>query len=67
MSDPLDKTTTAALIKYLREEEMSTAYKVALINIIWSVYDADMDAEPVSEAEADAILAEMPTSYDEED
>lgn len=67
MTDTLDKTTTAALIKHMRDEEVSTAYKVALMNIVWSVYDTDIDPDPVTEAEADAILSEMPTSYEQED
>jgi len=62
----IDKQTAAAFVKHLREDGDVGAVKVAIMNIVWSLYTNDIDLPEVTEEEADEILEELPTSYDRE-
>ena len=55
------------MINHLRQQDIPTAHKVAMINILWSFYDVDLEVEPVSDQKADEILSEMPTTFEIED
>ena len=66
-TDPIDKRAAASMINHLRQQDIPTAHKVAMINILWSFYDVDLEVELVSDEKADQILSEMPTTFERED
>ena len=65
--EPIDKRAAASMINHLRQQDIPTSHKVAMINILWSFYDVDLEVEPVCDQKADEILSEMPTTFERED
>lgn len=70
MVDINDPRPYAHMVQNIREKEMAPPQKVAMINIVWTMYDSlaeiPEDEFDVDLEEAEDIMSELPTSYDDE-